>query len=140
MTTPFHMKRQVQFAETDLAGVLHFANYYRFMEEAEHAFLRSLGLSVITEHEGQEISWPRVSTGCEYFSAVAFEDEIDLAVRVGELGRSSVSYEIEFTIGDRRIALGHTKAVCCTMVKGVFTSIPIPPQIRETLAEAAKGA
>ena len=40
MPTEFTIKRRVQFSETDMAGIMHFANYFRLMEEVEHAFLR----------------------------------------------------------------------------------------------------
>ena len=43
MAHSFSMTRSVTFAETDMAGILHFSNYFRYMEEAEHAFFRSLG-------------------------------------------------------------------------------------------------
>ena len=46
MTAQFVTTRRVEFADTDMAGIIHFANYYRYMEEAEHTFIRSLGLSV----------------------------------------------------------------------------------------------
>ena len=36
-------KRRVEFAETDMAGQVHFSNFFRYMEAAEHAFFRSLG-------------------------------------------------------------------------------------------------
>ena len=43
MAHAFTMQRRVEFAETDMAGILHFSNYFRFMESVEHAFFRSLG-------------------------------------------------------------------------------------------------
>jgi acyl-CoA thioesterase FadM len=39
----FSINRRVQFAETDMAGIVHFSNYFRWMEEVEHAFFRSVG-------------------------------------------------------------------------------------------------
>ena len=43
MSIVYRMNRRVQIADTDFAGVLHFSNYFRFMEEIECAFWRSLG-------------------------------------------------------------------------------------------------
>ena len=47
---PYEFKtiRRVEFSETDMAGIMHYSNYFRFMETAEHAFFRSLGLSIFT--------------------------------------------------------------------------------------------
>jgi len=57
MAFEFSISRRVQFAETDMAGVVHFSNYFRWMEEVEHAFFRSVGLSVVMQHQGRDISW-----------------------------------------------------------------------------------
>ena len=37
------MTRRVQFHETDLAGLVHFSIFFRYMEEAEHALWRAAG-------------------------------------------------------------------------------------------------
>lgn len=130
------MTRRVQFAETDLAGVLHFANYYRFMEEIEHAFWRALNLSVICRDGEQEVSWPRVSTNCEYFAPARFEDELELVLVVGKVTEQSVTYDIEFHCGGKRLAKGSTTAACCTMTDGRFQSVRIPESLRRVLVEA----
>ena len=32
MPTPFHTQRLVEFSDTDMAGIVHFANFYRGYE------------------------------------------------------------------------------------------------------------
>ena len=46
MPLKFTFTRRVQFFDTDMAGIVHFANFYRFMEEAEHEMFRSLGFKI----------------------------------------------------------------------------------------------
>ena len=46
MPYEFRCRQRVEFADTDMAGIVHFSNFFRYMERAEHEFLRSLGLSV----------------------------------------------------------------------------------------------
>lgn len=133
MPDSFLMKRLVQFAETDMAGVLHFANYYRYMEEVEHAFWRSEGFSVMYSEGESQISWPRVATSCEYLSPARFEDEIELSLTVARVGNRSVSFEIEFRRQQERFALGKTTAVCCGMKEGRFEPISIPAHLRTVL-------
>ncbi len=58
MTSVFRTTRRVEFADTDMAGIVHFANFFRFMEAAEHEFLRSRGLSVAMDWEGERIGFP----------------------------------------------------------------------------------
>ena len=47
MAFEFKLTHRVAFAETDMAGIVHFSNFFRYMENTEHAFYRSLGWSVI---------------------------------------------------------------------------------------------
>ena len=92
MHAEFKLTRRVTFAETDLAGVMHFSNYYRWMEEVEHAFFRSVGMSVVQEADGVVYSWPRVITSCEYFAPAHFENEIELHFMITDLSEKSMTY------------------------------------------------
>src|SRR5580704_1212282 len=127
MPSEFSIQHRVQFSETDMAGIMHFSNYFRLMEEVEHAFFRSLGLSVVMQHEGMHIGWPRVAANCEYFGPCRFEDELQIVLRVARLGEKSFSYEVDFLLAGRRIALGKITSVCCLIETGGMKSIPIPP-------------
>ena len=135
MPAEFTKRRRVQFAETDMAGVLHFSNYYRYMEEIEHAFWRSLDLTVYHPDAVPSMSWPRVATDCEYFAPLRFEDEVDLTLRVTKVGRKSLSYEVEFRRSGERCATGRVTAVCCMTKPGSFAPTPIPPVIRARLED-----
>jgi YbgC/YbaW family acyl-CoA thioester hydrolase len=92
MTEPFRTSRRVEFAETDMAGIVHFANFFRWMESAEVEYLRSRGLSVALTWQGKEIGFPRVSASCDYLSPVTFEDLVEIVVRVQRVGRKSVTF------------------------------------------------
>lgn len=137
MAHEFLWTRRVEFADTDLAGVLHFANYYKFMEAAEHAYWRSMGLCVLHQDGERELSWPRVATSCEYFAPARFEDELELAVTVDHVGDRSVTYEIQFRREGECIARGRITAVCCTMVNGAFQPVSIPGSLRLELERPA---
>ena len=127
---PGEQARRVQFAETDMAGVLHFANYHRMMEEVEHGFWRSVGGCVVLQEGGRTLSWPRVAVSCEYFAPARFEDELELALTVAHVGERSVTYQVEFRREDERIACGRMTAVCCTMQEGAFRAVAIPEGLR----------
>ena len=139
MAFEFSISRRVQFAETDMAGVVHFSNYFRWMEEVEHAFFRSVGLSVVMQHQGRDISWPRVAVGCEYFGPLRFEDEVELVMRVTKVGEKSFNYEVEFLWEGRRVALGKMTSVCCEMLDKGMRSIRIPDGVRRKLDGEAQG-
>ena len=54
----FRTKRRVEFADTDMGGIVHFSRFVIFMETAEHEFLNALGTSVTLEHDGVRILNP----------------------------------------------------------------------------------
>jgi acyl-CoA thioesterase FadM len=60
MPVVFRTTRRIEFADTDMAGIVHFANFFRFMEAAECEFLRERGLSVAMEWEGETLGFPRL--------------------------------------------------------------------------------
>ncbi|RMF76052.1 MAG: acyl-CoA thioesterase [Planctomycetota bacterium] len=134
MPREFFHRRRVQFVETDTAGVMHFSNYFRWMEECETEFWRAIGLSV---HGWPDFTWPRVSARCEYRRPAHFDDELEVRLRVAHIGEKSIRFELSFFRAGEQIASGETSAVCCAQRSGRFQSIPIPDEIRTRLAEWA---
>ncbi len=134
MAMPFRMKRIVEFGDTDMAGIVHFAQFFHYMEAAEHALLRSLGISVVMDWEGTLIGMPRVSASCDYLRPARFADELEICVLVRKLGRSSVTYAHEVLKGTEVIARGQITAVFCHHVPGhKLEALELPAAIREKL-------
>lgn len=140
MPPEFRQQRYVRFSETDMAGVMHFSNYFRWIEDIEHAFWQSLGLSVhMTKLDGSRVSWPRVAAHCEYRAPLKFEDEVELVLRVVERLEKAMTFEVEFLKAGGRCALGRITTVCCAMDERGFRSIQIPEEIRTKLEHAGQG-
>ena len=89
----FIHQREVDFADTDMGGIMHFARFVVFMETAEHEFLNALGTSVALVHDGQHVGWPRVAVSVEYRRPARFGDVLDIHVRVLRKGTKSSSSE-----------------------------------------------
>jgi YbgC/YbaW family acyl-CoA thioester hydrolase len=140
MSALFRVSRRVDFADTDMAGIIHFSNYFRYMEFAEVAFLRSLGLSVAMTWGEEHLGFPRVSATCDFLRPVSFEDVVDIDVRVERVGSKSVTYSFEFTHEGQTVARGKVSAVCCRVRPGVheIESVEIPEGIRTRLLEGNK--
>lgn len=134
MASEFRTRRRVEFADTDMAGIVHFANFFRFMEAAEVEFLRSRGLSVSLPWEGQRLGFPRVAASCDYVKPATFEDVLDVAVTVAKVGRKSVTYAFEFSKGGEVLARGQVSSVCCRVHDDHrLESIEIPASFRARL-------
>ena len=131
--TPFRSQRRVEFRDTDAAGIAHFSTFFNYMEEVEHEFLRSLGLSVVMHDDQGVVSWPRVSAQCDYQGAVRFEDVVDVELSVARVGEKSVTYHFVFRHDGRQVAEGRLTAVCCRMDDGAPRSVPILREAAEML-------
>ena len=105
------------------------------MEQAEHAFLRSIGLGVICTIDGQEISWPRVNANCNYRQAIKFEEMIDVEVSVARIGTKSITYDFQFSRDDTPVADGSITVVCCKFEHG---NKPESVQIPESFIEKVR--
>lgn len=88
----FTHHRLVEFADTDLAGIVHFANFLRYVESAEHAFFRSLGFRVHTTDGHEHQGWPRLEVNCKYLKPARFEETLAISLRIAELRTSSLTY------------------------------------------------
>jgi len=132
MATTFSITRRVEFSETDLAGIMHFTNFYRWMEICEHEFLRSLGLSVDMEDDNGRFGWPRVKTSCRFKRPLRFEEEVEVKLIVSEIRDRSIAYTFQFwkNEGGERVkaAVGETIAACVRFEPstGSMTPIHIP--------------
>jgi acyl-CoA thioester hydrolase len=141
MACEFKMTRRVEFADTDMAGIMHFANFFRFMESAEHAFYRSLGFSVDME-KSLGCGWPRVAASCEYKRPLRFEDEVEIHLLVRELRNRSIGFEFVFrkTDGANRaeVARGRLTVVCVARddTTGQMKAVSIPPAVRAKIQPA----
>jgi len=130
------IRRRVQFYETDAAGIVHFSWYFRYMEEAEHALWRSVGLSVAAPES--EIGWPRVAATFDYQQPLRFEDEFDVLARVQSMSARTIRYGFDLTKGDDAIGSGTLTVVCVRRRPNeAMKSMEIPSDIAARLAAPA---
>ena len=131
----FTARRKVEFADTDMGGIVHFSKYFVFMETAEHEFLEALGSNVVLWREGRQISWPRVSVTCEYGSPMRFGDQVEIQVQVRRKGTKSMTYDFRFVRDGEQLAKGSMTSVCCEVGSDGLRAIPIPDEIAGQIEE-----
>lgn len=134
MEYQFTHRRRVAFSETDLAGIMHFSNFFRWMEETEHAFYRSLGLSVHPLQYGANdasTGWPRLKAAAEYRLPLNFEEEIDVELLVAEIRTRAIRYSFRFWKGGDSSA-GHQLAATGELVVVAVTSDPETRKMKST--------
>ena len=136
MPYEFKIQRRVEFSETDMAGIVHYSNFFKYMETAEHAFYRSIGHSVVMRDTDPALGWPRVHAECDYFSPLRFEDLVEVHMLVKEKKDKAVTYMFRFykVNGERaEVARGILTAVCVTHTADGMKAAPIPKHLADKI-------
>jgi acyl-CoA thioester hydrolase len=147
MVSEFSITRTVEFAETDMAGIMHFSNFFRWMESCETALYRSLNLPAISFVPGQVVGWPRVKATCDYRAPLRFGDTAEVRLYIKDIGHKSLTLVFQF----RRITKGKLEPdvlaqgeiVAVNVVsdpKGNLSAQPIPDSVRAKIRMAPKSA
>lgn len=153
MAHRFLHRRRVEFADTDVAGIMHFSNFFRFMEVAEHAFYRSLGFSVHpfrhgSDTDGPNVGWPRVHASADFRLPLHFEEEIEIELLIEELRNKTIHYHFQFwknpdSSEERTLAAtGRFTVVCVSFDAETrrMKAVAIPDEWREKLEVAPEGS
>ena len=120
---------------------MHFSNFFRFMESAEHAFFRSLGFSVARSRNGLEVCLPRVHAECDYAAPLRFEDEVQVRLLVERKGRRSLTYQFRFNrlngLSQQEVARGRLTVACVErQADGTMKAVPLPKAIADKIQQA----
>jgi YbgC/YbaW family acyl-CoA thioester hydrolase len=141
MAFEIKVTRRVEFAETDMAGIMHFSNFFRFMETAEHAFLRSIGFSVVLTKLAPGLCLPRVHASCDYRVPLHFEDEVEIHLLVARKSSRTLSYHFRFSRHQggvwAEVARGVLTVVCAArQADGSLKAVPLPERMAEKIQVA----
>ena len=111
--------------DNDLYGHVNNVTYYSYFDSAVNAYLIEVGGLDI--HDGSVVGFV-VSSSCDYFASIAFPERIEIGLRVGKLGNSSVQYELAvFKAGeDEACAAGRFVHVFVERQSNRPVSIPEP--------------
>ncbi|OLC00660.1 MAG: hypothetical protein AUI15_07055 [Actinobacteria bacterium 13_2_20CM_2_66_6] len=134
----FAHRQRVRFGETDLQGVVYYANYLLFAEVGRIAYLRELGVVYDRDLLAHGVDFTIGEASVRYQAPLRFDDEYDIKVRMGEIRHSSWTLEYAIDRADgKHCADASTIQVMIDRKSG--RAIRIPAELRETL-ERARGA
>ena len=133
------IERRVEFSETDMAGIVHYSNFFKYMETAEHAFYRALGHSVVMTQVNPSMGWPRVHAECDYMKPLRFEDMAEVHLLVKEKKNRALTYvfRIYRVNGERvEVARGLLTVVCVAHENGTMRAVMIPKELSNQIEVA----
>lgn len=123
--------------DNDIYGHVNNVVYYSYFDSAVNAYLIERGGLDI--HEGGVVGFV-VSSSCDYFASIAFPDRIEVGLRVGTLGNSSVQYELAIFKQGEEEACAAGRFVHVFVDRESNRPVPIPETLRGALAELVVSA
>ncbi|MDX6769601.1 MAG: YbgC/FadM family acyl-CoA thioesterase [Elusimicrobiota bacterium] len=125
---------RVTYADTDKAGIIYYANYYRYLEQGRTELLRSLGVRYRDLEVVRKLFLPAVESGCRYLAPSRYDDLLTVRTWIAELGRASVTFACE--IVDKELE-GKVVAEVFSrhaIVTDLWRPARVPPDLRALLA------
>lgn len=129
------MKVKIYYHHTDCGGVVYYANYLKFLEEARTEFLLKRGLSV-KEMADAGVLFVVGRQEIDYKSPARYGDILEVSTQIAEISNVKLIYLHEIKHQDGRlICAARTTMVC---VGKDFKPQPIPTDIRNKLSSTEK--
>lgn len=132
--TSIHVR--VPFADVDSTGRIHFTAMLRYMENAEHELVRSLGFPRATTL--LDVAFPRVHVSCDYRGAVCYDDELTIEARVEHVGRTSwtvafTAYRLPGAAREKDQVVAEGRMTIVSMDPQNERPVPLPEALRNAL-------
>jgi len=90
--TEFIFPVRVYYEDTDVAGIVYYANYLRFLERGRTEWLRGLGVdqSILID---DGLAFAVTELTIKYIKAARFNDELEVVTEVEPAGRASMMFK-----------------------------------------------
>jgi acyl-CoA thioester hydrolase len=121
---------QTRWLDNDQYGHVNNVMYYAFFDTAVNGWLMDATSTDTTKLDAIGLV---AETGCKFFKAVSFPDQLYVGLRLQKLGNSSVIYEIGLFREQEEDAAAIAKFVHVYVDAKTRKSVPIPAVIRQAL-------
>ncbi len=131
--TPHTLTLRVYYEDTDLAGVVYYANYLKFIERGRTEALRALGVDQRRLKAEQGLVFVVTRVEIDYRRSAVFDDLLTVETALASLGRASL-------VMDQRVARdGETLAqatVTLAAIDAAGRAARLPLALRAALTTA----
>lgn len=126
---------RVYYEDTDLAGIVYYANYLKFIERARSEWVRSLGVdqSALKRDEGIVFAVRRVEA--DYLRPATFDDELTVETKVRALTGARIMLEQTVLRGAERLFESVVTLVCLT---DGGAPARLPADVRRSILQGAQ--
>lgn len=128
--TFFHPLR-VRWAEVDPQAIVFNGHYLTYADVAITEYFRALGIHYPADLSRDGGDFFAIKTLLEYLSPARFDDLLDIGIRTGRLGRSSLSFNLGIWRGGEALTAGEVVYVHADSMNR--NSKPLPQWLRDRI-------
>lgn len=122
---------RVYYEDTDAAGIVYYANYFRFLERGRTEFLRSLGHDQrALMQEG--IAFAVRSASAEFLKPARLDDQLTVETEIASLGRAQLTFA-QRIVRDHELLLDAKIRIAC-IDPAAGRPIPMPRALHQQLS------
>ena len=125
------MNIRVYYEDTDLGGVVYYANYLRFIERARSEWIRHLGIDQIKMRNEEEAIFVVTKIKADYLSPAHFDDILRVDTRI-KVVSSVRAYFYQNILREEEVIFKAEVCVTCTSNSGKVQRLPEKIQILMT--------
>ena len=112
--TAHQFRIRVYYEDTDLAGIVYYANYLKFIERARTEWVASLGVDQMALRAAQGIVFAVRRVEADFLRPAKFGDDLWVETSVQSLGGARIVLEQVVTRGGERLFVSVVTLVCLT--------------------------
>ena len=121
---------RVYYEDTDLAGIVYYANYLRFIERARSEMVRAAGIDqVAMKQAGLVFAVRRVVA--DYLSPARYDDQLEVRTRLTDVKGASFTMPQEVWRGETKLFAAHVSIV---VLNAEGRATRLPAELRACLA------
>jgi acyl-CoA thioester hydrolase len=103
---------RVYYEDTDLAGIVYYANYLKFIERGRSEWVRDCGVDQGALKADQGIVFAVRKVDADYLKPAKFDDLLRVSTDLVALGGASITLRQEVWRGEERLFTAHVVLVC----------------------------
>ena len=134
MTSPHTFPLRVYYEDTDLAGIVYYANYLKFIERARSEWVRGLGIDQALLRAKQGIVFAVRRVEADYLRPAVFDDVLSVQTVLADHSGARLVLDQAVLRGAQTLFTARVTLVCLT---AAGTATRFPTALRTAMTGAA---
>lgn len=125
---------RVYYEDTDMAGIVYYANYLKYLERGRSDLVRAAGIDQAAMRE-VGIVFAVARAEMDFRAPARFDEVVTIETRIGRVGGASLIMPQVIRVGDRLVVEAVIRVICMTL-EG--RPARFPAEVRAALANLAQ--